>query len=112
MIDRTHALPVSQQARLVGIARSSVYYRGQPVSEADQLLMRRIDELHMEFPFAGARMLARLLRREGREPPQCTTQDLAVSAAGHDDQSGKPGLGTGHELYPDGARLRVSDRRG
>ncbi|WP_155638979.1 IS3 family transposase [Burkholderia multivorans] len=67
MIDRTHALPVSQQARLVGIARSSVYYRAQPVSEADQRLMRRIDELHMEFPFAGARMLARLLRREGHE---------------------------------------------
>ncbi|MGF6935298.1 putative transposase [Paraburkholderia sp. UCT70] len=67
MIDRTHALPVSQQARLVGIARSSVYYRAQPVSEADLLLMRRIDELHMEFPFAGARMLARLLRREAHE---------------------------------------------
>jgi putative transposase len=67
MIDRTHALPVSQQTRLVGIARSSAYYRPQPVSESDQLLMRRIDELHMEFPFAGARMLARLLRREGHE---------------------------------------------
>ncbi|NTX19657.1 IS3 family transposase [Burkholderia cepacia] len=67
MIDRTHALPVSRQTRLVGIARSSAYYRAQPVSEADQLLMRRIDELHMEFPFAGARMLARLLRREGYE---------------------------------------------
>jgi len=65
MIERTHALPVSQQARLIGIARSSVYYRAQPVSEAVQLLMRRIDELHMEFPFAGARMLACLLRREG-----------------------------------------------
>jgi putative transposase len=65
MIDRTHALPVSRQTRLVGIARSSAYYRAQPVSEADQLLMRRIDELHMEFPFAGARMLTRLLRREG-----------------------------------------------
>ncbi|AGR69064.1 integrase core domain protein [Burkholderia pseudomallei MSHR303] len=67
MIDRKYALPISQQARLVGVARSSVYYRPQPVSEADQLLMRRIDELHMEFPFAGARMLARLLRREGHE---------------------------------------------
>ncbi|WP_414858479.1 IS3 family transposase [Paraburkholderia tropica] len=65
MIDRTHALPVSRQTRLVGIARSSAYYRAQPVSEVDQLLMRRIDEVHMEFPFAGARMLARLLRREG-----------------------------------------------
>lgn len=48
MIDRKHALPISQQARLVGVARSSVYYRPQPVSEADQLLMRRIDELHMD----------------------------------------------------------------
>ncbi|AWV05675.1 IS3 family transposase (plasmid) [Burkholderia sp. JP2-270] len=67
MIDRRHALPVSHQTRLVGIARSSAYYRPQPVSEADLLLMRRIDELHMEFPFAGARMLARLLRREGHE---------------------------------------------
>ena len=45
----------------------SAYYRAQPVSEADQRLMRRIDELHLEFPFAGARMLARLLRREGHE---------------------------------------------
>ena len=67
MIDRMHGLPVSKQARLLGMARSSVYYRPQPVSEADQKLMRRIDELHLEFPFAGARTLARLLRREGHE---------------------------------------------
>ncbi len=67
MIDRGHALPVSQQVRLVGIARSSAYYRARPVSEVDQRLMRRIDELHLEFPFAGARMLARLLRRESHE---------------------------------------------
>ncbi|WP_186109756.1 IS3 family transposase [Burkholderia gladioli] len=67
MIDRTHVLPIAQQARLVGVARSSVYYRPRPVSEADQLPMRRIDELHLEFPFAGARMLARLARREGHE---------------------------------------------
>ncbi|ACR31289.1 IS3 family transposase [Burkholderia glumae] len=58
---------LSQQVRLIGIARSSVYYQPQPVSDADNRLMRRIDELHMEFPFVGARMLARLLRREGRE---------------------------------------------
>ena len=65
MIDRSHALPVSQQVRLVGIARSSVYYQARPLRDDDQRLMRRIDELHLEFPFAGARMLARLLRREG-----------------------------------------------
>ncbi|SAL76782.1 hypothetical protein AWB66_05477 [Caballeronia telluris] len=63
MIDRSHALPVWQQVRLVGIARSSAYYRAQALSETGQLMMRRIDELHLEFPFAGARMLARLLRR-------------------------------------------------
>ncbi len=67
MIDRGHALPVSQQVRLVGIARSSAYYQPQPVSELGHRLMRRIDELHLEFPFAGARMLARLLRRDGFE---------------------------------------------
>ncbi|AJZ56518.1 DDE domain protein [Paraburkholderia fungorum] len=65
MIDRDHALPVTQQARLVGISRSSAYYQSRGVSEADLKLMRRIDELHLEHPFAGARMLPRLLRREG-----------------------------------------------
>jgi putative transposase len=65
MIDRDHALPVTQQARLVGLSRSSAYYQSRGVSEADLKLMRRIDELHLEHPFAGARMLARLLRREG-----------------------------------------------
>ncbi|PXW29585.1 putative transposase [Paraburkholderia caballeronis] len=48
MIDCGHALPVSQQVRLVGIARSSAYYRARPVNEVDQRLMRRIDELHLE----------------------------------------------------------------
>lgn len=65
MIDRAHALPVSRQVQLVGIARSSAYYRPHPVSETDLKLMRRLDELHLEFPFAGARMLVRLLKRQG-----------------------------------------------
>jgi len=64
MIDRIHELPVSKQIKLVGISRSSAYYEAQPVGEADLKLMRRIDELHLEFPFAGARILVRLLRRE------------------------------------------------
>ena len=65
MIDRAHALPVSRQVQLVGIARSRAYYQPRPVSETDLKLMRRLDELHLEFPFAGARMLVRLLKREG-----------------------------------------------
>lgn len=48
MIDRTHALPVSQQARLVGIAKSSAYYRPRLASEADQLLLRRQREVDLD----------------------------------------------------------------
>jgi putative transposase len=55
MIDRTHALPITRQAQTVNISRGSVYYESQPVSDGDLKLMRRIDELHLELPFAGAR---------------------------------------------------------
>jgi hypothetical protein len=65
MIDRAHPLPVSRQVKLVGISRSSAYYAPSPIGAADLALMRRIDELHLEHPFAGARMLMRLLKREG-----------------------------------------------
>jgi putative transposase len=67
MIDRTHSLPISRQARLLGISRGSVYYLPRPVSEADLRLMNRIDHLHLEHPFAGARMMRDLLRQEGFE---------------------------------------------
>ncbi|BDV36194.1 hypothetical protein SS37A_37240 (plasmid) [Methylocystis iwaonis] len=65
MIDRDHDLSIARQAKALGVARSSVYYKPRPVSAEDQKLMRRLDELHLEHPFAGARMLHDLLRREG-----------------------------------------------
>ena len=65
MIDSTHELSLVRQAQLLDLSRSSVYYLPQPTSDADLALMRRIDELHLEHPFAGARMLRDLLRREG-----------------------------------------------
>src|SRR5882724_1385039 len=65
MIDRGHCLPIVRQAELLGISRGSVYYLTQPVSAADLALMRRIDELHLEHPFLGARMLRDMLNREG-----------------------------------------------
>ena len=65
MIDRDHDLPVSHQARLLGISRGTVYYQAQEASEDDLKLMRRIDELHLDYPFAGSRMLRDMLRREG-----------------------------------------------
>ncbi len=65
MIDPTHDLPVCRQAELLDLSRSNVYYLPRPVSEADLALMQRIDELHLNFPFAGARMLRDMLRLEG-----------------------------------------------
>jgi len=65
MIDRTHKLAVKRQCQLLTIARSTAYYEPKPMLEEDLLLMRKIDELHLDFPFAGTRMLRDLLRREG-----------------------------------------------
>ena len=65
MIDPEHKLSITRQAELVNISRGSVYYLPVPTSTADLALMRRIDELHLEFPFAGARMLRDMLKREG-----------------------------------------------
>jgi putative transposase len=65
MIDRTHPLPVRQQCHLLKLARSTAYYQPTPVSAMTLALMRRIDELHLHYPFAGARMLRDLLRQEG-----------------------------------------------
>ena len=48
MIDRNNELPVSHQAKLLGISRGSVYYQPRGVSEAELSLMRHIDELHLE----------------------------------------------------------------
>ena len=65
MIDRGNVLPLTRQASLLRLSRSSVYYLPRPVPPARLVIMRRIDELHLEYPFAGSRMLRDLLRREG-----------------------------------------------
>ena len=65
MIDRDHDLSITRQASLVGVSRGAVYYLPRPLSQADLALMRRLDELHLEHPFMGARMLRDQLRREG-----------------------------------------------
>jgi hypothetical protein len=57
MIDRTHDLPVMRQAQVLGLARSSVYYQPRPISAGELAIMRRLDELHLNYPFAGGRML-------------------------------------------------------
>jgi putative transposase len=65
MIDRSRAFSIKGQAKMPGLSRSTVYYKPRPVPAEDLKLMRRLGELHLDHPFAGARMLRDLLRREG-----------------------------------------------
>ena len=65
MIDRTHALSILRQCQTLALSRSTAYDQPKPVSSENLALMRRIDELHLEHPFAGARLLRDLLRRDG-----------------------------------------------
>jgi putative transposase len=65
MIDREHDLSLTRQAELLDVSRSSIYYSAKPASEHDLKLMRCIDGLHLDYPFAGSRMLRDLLRADG-----------------------------------------------
>ena len=102
MIDRTHPLSITRQAKVVGISRGSVYYTGEPVSEAGIKLMRRIDELHLELPFAGARMLRDLLRAEGftvgRKHMTTLMRCIGILALYRKLNSSKKA--PGHTIYP------------
>lgn len=73
MIDRQHKLSVVRQAKLLGFSRGSVYCLPCPVPDGDLALMRRIDELHLDYPFAGSRMLQGPLRGEGLDLGGCTS---------------------------------------
>ena len=63
MIDREHTLPLARQAELLRLSRSTLYYAPCPVPAADLAIMRRIDALHLDYPFAGSRMLRDLSLR-------------------------------------------------
>ncbi len=65
MIDRSHPLPITRQAEALGMARSTVYALPRPISDGDLDLMKRIDRLHLEMPYAGSRMLRDLLAQDG-----------------------------------------------
>ncbi len=102
MIDRQHQLPITRQAELLGMSRSSVYYLPRPVSQADLVLMRCIDELHLEHPFMGARMLRRMLVREGlkvgRRHVSTLMQRMGIEALC--PQPGTSKAHPGHKIYP------------
>src|ERR1700740_1645232 len=102
MIDRTHKLPVTRQAQVLKLSRSSVYYQARPVSAADLAIMRRIDELHLDYPFAGSRMLRDLLRGEGiaigRERVTTMMRRMGIEAIYRRPHTSKPA--DGHKVYP------------
>src|SRR5271165_5447357 len=102
MTDRRHAFPINGQARMLGLSRSTVYYKPRPVSAEDLKLMRRIDELHLDYPFAGARMLRDLLRREGvvvgRRHVATLMNRMGIEALYRRPNTSKPA--PGHKIYP------------
>ena len=102
MIDRGHELALTRQAKLLKLSRSSVYYRPRPVSPSDLAIMRRIDELHLQYPFAGSRMLRDLLRGEGieagRQRVARMMKRMGIEALYRRPNTSKPALG--HKIYP------------
>ena len=102
MIDRSHPLPLTRQVELVGISRGAVYYHPQAVSEADQLLMKRIDAVHLEHPNACSRMLRDMLNREGFEVGRRHVATL-MQRMGIEALYRKPNTSQkhpGHKVYP------------
>ena len=102
MIDRGHDLPLVRQAELLRLSRSTLYYEPRPVPAAELAIMRRIDELHLDYPFAGSRMLRDLLRGEGiavgRELVATMMRRMGIEALYRRPNSSKPA--DGHKIYP------------
>jgi putative transposase len=102
MIDATQELSISRQAELLAISRSNLYYLPQQTSEADLALMRRMDELHLNFPFAGSRMLRDMLRLEGHRVGREHVRTLMVKMGIHALYRGRNTSAPhpAHPIYP------------
>jgi putative transposase len=102
MIDPEHDLPIKQQAEVLGISRSTVYYEPRPISDEDLWLMRRLDELHLNYPFAGSRMLRGLLWQQGlevgRRHIKTLMKRMGIEAIYRKPNTSKPA--PGHRIYP------------
>ncbi|MEY4582578.1 MAG: hypothetical protein RL701_7281 [Pseudomonadota bacterium] len=102
MIDREHDLSISRQAEVLRISRGSIYYLPRPVSSADLEIMRHLDRLHLEYPFAGSRMLRGLLalqgRKIGRRHVKTLMKRMGIEALYRRPRTTKPE--PGHKIYP------------
>jgi putative transposase len=102
MIDRTHPLPVTRQARLLGLSRSSVYYEPVPVNATDLALMAAMDEVHMELPFYGIRRIRGELADRGfavgRQHVATLMRTMGMQALHPKRRLSAPH--PGHKVYP------------
>ena len=102
MIDATHDLSISRQAELLEISHSNVYYLPRATSETDLALMRRIDELHLNYPFGGSRMLRDMLKLEGhqvgREHVRTLMAKMGIHAIYREPKTSAPH--PAHRIYP------------
>jgi putative transposase len=112
MINRAHELALTRQAELLGLSRSSLYYDPRAVSIAELAIMVRIDVLHLDYPFAGSRMLRDLLRGEGvaigRALVATMMRRMGIEALYRPPNSSKPA--PGHKIYPYLLRKLLIDR--
>ena len=112
MIDREHDLPIKRQAEVLKLSRSTVYYQPRPVSAEDLAVMRRIDQLHLDFPFAGSRMLRDFLRAEGVKIGRCRVitlmRRMGIEALYRRPNTSKPA--PGHQVFPYLLRQMKIDR--
>ena len=112
MIERDHELPITRQAKLLNISRGTVYYLPRAVSPADLALMRRLDALHLEYPFMGARMLRDQLGRQGicagRRHIRTLMLRMGIEALA--PQPGTSQAAPGHKIHPYLLRKLTIDR--
>jgi putative transposase len=104
MINREHKLPVVRQCELLDLARSTAYYQPLPVSEADLALMRRLDELHLKWPFFGSRRLRDVLNTQGidvgRKHVATLMRRMGITALYRKPRTSNPGAGSAHRVFP------------
>ena len=101
-IHAEHALPKTRRCELLDVARSTAYYRPEPFSEEDRVLMRLIDEIHLQWPFYGSRRIRDELEERGhtvnRKRVQRLMRQMGVRALYPRQRTSQPGKG--HKLYP------------
>jgi len=102
MIDKTHQLSVRQQSQLIQINRSTLYYKPKEISSTDLSLMRLIDEIHLDYPFMGSRMIRDMLQRQGHQIGRRKVRRLmrlmGIHALYPKPNTSKPNLA--HRIFP------------